>query len=83
MSIYRLWSILSCEWGVGTQEAGGRGAGSRGEEFFPSAPCPLPPCLFPNAQSLDLRYFLLHYICLIFLKSTKQMHFRYLIRFWY
>ncbi len=57
--------------------------------FYPlllsNALCPMSnyQYLTPSTQSLELRYFLLHYIFLIFLKSTKQMHFRYLIRFWY
>ncbi|AUB37702.1 hypothetical protein COO91_03649 [Nostoc flagelliforme CCNUN1] len=43
---------------------------------MPNAQCPI-----PNTQSLELRYFLLHYICLVFLKSGKQIHFKYLISF--
>lgn len=46
-------------WGdEGDWKAGEQGAGSRGEEFFPSAPFPLPlpipyaPCPMPNEQSI-------------------------------
>jgi hypothetical protein len=93
MSIYRLWSILSGEWGVGGDEGAGGAGGDEeagGEELITNAQCPMPnaqcpmpnaQCPMPNSQSLELHYFLLHYICLVFLKSGKQTQFRYLIRF--
>ena len=34
MSIYRLWSILSSDWGVGSGEWGDEGAGEAGENNY-------------------------------------------------
>ncbi|WP_335210266.1 hypothetical protein [Nostoc sp.] len=56
MSIYRLWSILSGEWGVGSGEWGDEGdEGDEGEELITNAQCPMPnaQCPMPNAQSLS------------------------------
>ena len=49
MSIYRLWSILSREWG---DERAGGDEGAGGEELITSHQCPMPnaQCPMPNTQ---------------------------------